>query len=88
MNAMLVVNALSVLLGLVLNLALLPLGGIMAAAGTFSLASWFRVLGLARFHAREAQLPVGEYFRPRAADWRTLQRLLGRAPAAGSAGGA
>jgi O-antigen/teichoic acid export membrane protein len=58
----LVWNGIAVGTGLVLNVLLVPHGGIVAAASAFSIASWTRAMGLVSSHARLSHGRWGGYF--------------------------
>jgi hypothetical protein len=61
-------NALGVLAGLMLNAALVPSGGIVAAACAYSVASWLRLLGLVAWHRRDSRCRFADYFVVRRSD--------------------
>lgn len=57
----LIMTCAAVLLSLALNMLLIPVGGMIAAACVFSLASWVRVIGMIGFHTRLACSTWREY---------------------------
>jgi O-antigen/teichoic acid export membrane protein len=72
MRPVFLATAAAVGFGLVLNCILVPIGGIIAAAGSFSLASWLRLGLVARAHGKEGGHSLAVYLRPSHGDVRSL----------------